>query len=400
LAYNPPPFAVPLDYFDSRKWNKFQTKPVSGLFNGALALDRLGWLTQDDASETQVGDLTEFEGGEIRALRFGVVGTFNFKRPWVYTVYVATNAFDKGFDTDTTAKFAWYDYRLDIPLPVKLSLSIGKQKEPISLERLTPLTFLPWQERTSPADAFLPARNHGVVLNGMALRGRSTWAVGVFNNWIDSGASIDDTTTLLVGRMTGVPLQSEDESNLLHLGLGLRRSNATQAPRARAEAEFNQSPVFVDTGPIPADDALTYDLEDYWRGGPYLLGFEYIGSDVGATDSGDLRFHGWHISGSWAITGEMRPYRRRSGIFDPLPVARPVNQGGWGAVEAAFRYSSLDLSDKDVDGGEMDTWSIGLNWWLTRSAQFSVNYRYILLDRFGVDGNSSGINVRLTLILD
>ena len=29
-AYTPPPIAVPIRYYDSRKWNKFETKPVSG----------------------------------------------------------------------------------------------------------------------------------------------------------------------------------------------------------------------------------------------------------------------------------------------------------------------------------------------------------------------------------
>ena len=64
VAYTPPPIAVPIRYYDSRKWNKFNTKPISGLFTGALALDRQFWLSQDGDSETQVGDLSEFEGGE------------------------------------------------------------------------------------------------------------------------------------------------------------------------------------------------------------------------------------------------------------------------------------------------------------------------------------------------
>ena len=85
-AYTPPPIAVPIRYYDSRKWNKFITKPISGLLTGALVLDRQFWLSQNGASEAQVGDLSEFEGGKIRAFRFGVVGTFNFKRPWTYTV--------------------------------------------------------------------------------------------------------------------------------------------------------------------------------------------------------------------------------------------------------------------------------------------------------------------------
>ena len=400
VAYTPPPIAVPIRYYDSRKWNKFDTKPISGLFTGALALDRQFWLSQDGVSEAQVGDLSEFEGGKIRAFRAGVIGTLNFKRPWNYTVFATTHTFDKGFDTDTDDEFTWFDYRLDIPLPADLTLSVGKQKEPISLERLTPLTFLPWQERSAAADALLPARNHGLVLSGTTAGDWLTWAVGAFNNWIDADQSFSDTSSQLTGRVTWVPLVSEDESNLLHLGLGLRHSDAKQPVRARVTPEFNQAPLYVDTGPLPADDVITYSLEAYWRKGPYLVGFEYLGADVDSAESGDPFFHGFHLSGSWAITGEMRGYRKRSGIFNPLPVAKPVNQGGWGTLETAIRYSRLDLTDGTVEGGEMDIYSLGLNWWLTRWAQFGVNYRFISLDQIGTEGDSSGLNARLVLMLD
>ena len=399
-GYTPPPIAVPVNYFDNRKWNRFETRAISGLFNGALAVDRLGWLSQDDASEVQVGDLSASAGGEIRGFRAGLVGTFNFARPWVYTFFAATSAFDRGFDATTTDSLVLFDLRVDIPLPANMNVSVGKQKEPISMERLTNLLFLPWQERSAAADAFQPTRNVGLVLNGTALNGRTTWAVGGFNNSIGSGEPFSDTSSQLVGRVTGMPLVSTDESNLLHVGLGVRYSEATEGFRAKSEPEFDQAPVFVDTGLFPARQSLTYDVEAYWRKGPYLLAAEYIGSAVNAPDSGDPHFHGYHISGAWALTGEMRPYRKRSGIFDPLPVARSVNQGGWGAWEAAFRYSTLDLSDALVDGGRMDTSSLGLNWWLAGRVQFGVTYRHMTLDRFGTRGSSSGLNARLTLILD
>ena len=48
----------------------------------------------------------------------------------------------------------------------------------------------------------------------------------------------------------------------------------------------------------------------------------------------------------------------------------------------------------------MDIYSLGLNWWLTRWAQVGVNYRYISLDRFGTEGDSSGVNARLLLMWD
>ena len=398
-AYTPPPIAVPIRYYDSRKWNKFETKPISGLLVGALMLDRQSWLRQDDDSEEQVGDLSEYEGGEIRALRLGVVGTLNFARPWGYTVYASTHTFDKGYNVDTTDEFSWVDYRLDIPLPADLMLSVGKHRQLMTMERVQAMAFLPMQERSAVNDAFMPGRAHGTILSGTAGEW-STWAVGAFNNWIDSDESFSDTTTQFVGRVTWVPAVSQDESNLLHLGLGARYSDAKQPLRARTEPEFNNAPNFVDTGEILADDAVTYSLEAYWRKGPFLAGFEYLGTDVSSETSGDPFFSGYSITGSWAVTGETRAYRKRSGTFDPLPVAKPVNQGGWGALEIATRYSTLDLTDGTVDGGDMDIFSLGFNWWLTRSAQFGVNCRYISLDRDDIQGDSLGLNTRLLLILD
>jgi phosphate-selective porin OprO/OprP len=399
VAYTPPPVAIPIRYYDSRKWNKFETKAISGLLIGAVLLDRQIWLGQDGDSEAQVGDLADFEVGEIRALRFGVAGTLNFKRPWRYTVLAMTHAFDKGFDNNEDDDFSFADYRLDIPLPADLTLSVGKQKEPISMERLAGLTYMPIQERSAAADALLPSRNHGITLSGTA-GDRSTWAIGAFNNWIDSDESFSETSSQLVGRVTWVPLVSQDESNILHFGLGLRHSNAKQPLRVRRQPEFNSAPLFVDTGPLSADDLMTYNLEAYWRNGPYLVGFEYIGTDIDSQALGDPFFSGYHVAASWAVTGEMRPYHKRSGVFGPLPVAGPVHQGGWGALETAFRYSRLDLNDGTVDGGDLDVYSLGFNWWLTRWATLGVDYRYISLDRLGTEGNSSGLNARLTLILD
>jgi phosphate-selective porin OprO/OprP len=183
-------------------------------------LDRQFWLSQDSSSESQVGDLSDFEGGEIRALRFGVVGTLNFKRPWRYTVFAATHTFDKGFDVNRNDEFTWFDYRLDIPLSANLMLSVGKQKEPISMERLASLAHLPMQERSAMADAVMPARNHGVTLSGTAASDNVSWAFGAFNNWVDSGESFSDTSSVLVGRGTWAPAFLQSDTNLLDLQPG------------------------------------------------------------------------------------------------------------------------------------------------------------------------------------
>ena len=144
------------------------------------------------------------------------------------------------------------------------------------------------------------------------LSGSGAWAGGVFNDWFDAG-------------------QSLDESYLFHLGFGMRYSDAKEGVRARTEPEFNKSPLFVDTGLLEADSTMTYVLETAWSSGPLWLGGEYVRADVRAPALGDPSFAGFHASATWSMSGEMRAYRKRSGVMGPMPVSRSVDQGGWGA---------------------------------------------------------------------
>jgi phosphate-selective porin OprO/OprP len=402
LAYTPPPIALPSSYKDKRKWNRWETRYISGIFTGALALDRQNWQTQDSKSKAQVGDLDDSDGGEVRALRFGVVGTLNFPQPWVYTVFAATNGFTKGFDTDDDDDLTLFDWRLDIPFFAETTISLGKQKEPISLERSMGMIYLPMQERSAVSDAMLPSRNIGILLSGMAFNQRMTWASGAFNNWLDpdSSGTFSENASQFIGRVTGLPFISEDESNLLHLGFGLRYTNAEKGLFYSTEPEFDQSPSFVNTGAFAAKSSLTYNFEASWRKGPFWLLGEYVYNDVNAPDQGNPNFTGYFVAGTWALTGEMRTYNHRSGTFSPLPVAQSVYQGGWGAWEVGARWSNVDLTDGRVKGGEMQIASVGLNWWLTSFFKVDFNYRWIMLDRFGVDSDSTGFNTRILLILE
>ena len=408
LAYNPPPLALPSGYLDTSKWNRWDTRAVSGIFTAGLVLDRMRWVSQNGTSEAQVGDLDDFSGGEIRGLRFGVVGTLNFPTPWVYVIFGATSAFDSGFEQGRDDSYEWFDVRVDIPFYRGTTLSVGKQKEPISLERLTPLIYLPMQERSAFIDAMMPARNTGIVLSGTWLDERMSWAGGVFNNFIESEDSISDTATQLVGRVTALPLVSADRSNLLHIGAGYRYTNAKQGVRFLSEPEFNNAPIYVDTTLIAdAGDAHTLDLEAAWRKGPFLLSGEYVITDVESPSAQDPSFSGWYLSGIWALTGEMRKYNRKGGIFQRPPVAKSVYQNGIGAWELMARYSHTDLTDGAIAGGELDAWSAGVRWWLTPFMILDLNYRYVTLDGPGLsgdptlsDGNSAGINGRLVLLLE
>lgn len=406
LAYTPPPLAVPLNYQDKTRWNRFDGEYVSGLVSGAVVLDRQRWLDQDAASTTQVGDLSPFEGGEIRALRFGAVGTLNFEQPWVWVIAGATHAFDKGFDQDDSDDFTLFDLRLDIPVWEKTAFSIGKQKEPISMERLMPMTNLPMQERAAVSDALLPSRNVGAVFSGSLLGDRATVAGGVFNNWLDKDQpnSPGDNSSQLVGRVTWVPLVSGNEHSLLHLGAGARYSNAKESGTLGTGPEFNSAPDFVESGLLDVEGIDTWSLEASLRSGPFWLHSEYLRMELESDGYNDPVLDGYHLTASWILTGEVRPYNWRTGLFSGIPIAATVDQNGWGAWEVGARYSHLDLSEAPYaepgDGGLMDIWSLGLNWWLSPYFNVNLNYRYIKLDRFGDDGVSQGVNARLMLVLE
>ena len=400
LAYTPPPFMVPLNYQDASKWNQFDTEYITGTFISLMVMDRMNWLSQDQGSEDQWDDLSFFDGGEIRAFRLGFIGTLNFENPWVYTFFVATQAFDKGYEVRDKDNLHFYDYRLDIPFLKNSVVSIGKQKEPISMNRLSAGILLPNQERAAISDAVLPARNVGIVWSGRSPEKRTSWAFGAFNNWLEESKDYEESASQYVTRLTWNPLVTEDKSNLLHIGLGYRYSDAREGFQYFTEPEFQKAPSFVDTGFHLADKTQTYNLELAWRRGPALLTSEYTRTDVSNPVLGNPSFDGYFVEASWILTGEMREYNDKSGVFNGVPVARSVYQNGKGAWEAYARYSDINLTDGAIEGGEMQIATLGLNWWLTPFFSLNAGYKYIWSQRDGETAESSGLMARMILVLE
>lgn len=405
LAYTAPPLARSSSYTDKSKWNRFDTKIANGIFAGAIALDRTKFLEQNSESKSQVGNLDNFSGGEIRALRFGAVGTLNFKKPWVYTIFGATHAFDQGFDQRNSDDFSWFDMRLDIPMFESASFSIGKQKEPISMERIMGMIDLPMQERSMSSDALLPSRNTGLVMAGNLFNNRVSIAGGVFNDFLDKDQpnSMSDNSSQAVARITWVPYKSENESTLLHVGLGLRQANLREGGGISSEPEINLAPAYIDTGfldPSQLDESDNINVEASLRSGPFWLHAEYNRANLHAPTLLDPEVTGYHLTLSWIATGEVREYNANNGTFKGVPVSRSVKQNGWGAWEYSIRYSTLDATDGLLFGGEADVWSLGMNWWLTELMNVNINYRYIDLDKNDFEGTSSAFTSRILLLLE
>ena len=53
----------------------------------------------------------------------------------------------------------------------------------------------------------------------------------------------------------------------------------------------------------------------------------------------------------------------------------------------------MDLSDEGVQGGDLDTFAVGVNWWLHKQTRIQLNY-------FNSDATLSGVNVGPSLGID
>jgi phosphate-selective porin OprO/OprP len=126
----------------------------------------------------------------------------------------------------------------------------------------------------------------------------------------------------------------------------------------------------VDTGVIDdVDDYTRYGLEAAAMFGDITAQGEYLFVNVDRDGAKSLEFPGWYIQAAWMVTGEERPYSRRKGAFGAI---RPGSRRG--AWELGARYSSLDLEDRDVTGGEEENLTLGVNWYANRHVRLMGNF--------------------------
>jgi phosphate-selective porin OprO and OprP len=249
------------------------------------------------------------------------------------------------------------------------ALTIGNFKVPFGMDQLTSSNHLAFIERSLPTD-FTQSRRLGF---GYSSSG-DNWGfssmlfgqeVGTNNDRVADGA---DEGMGLGARFFGTPVRSD--SNVLHLGIALTTEDTfhseDETARFRARPESRVTGVrLVDTGTIEDADRINrFGLEAGYQMGPLLLQGEYLTASVdrsGGLDSFD--FDGYYAQASYVVGGSQRSYR--GGAF------RNPAVGSW---ELGLRYSNINLNDGDVQGGEQNNVTLGLNWYAARNVRFMWNY--------------------------
>jgi phosphate-selective porin OprO and OprP len=333
----------------------FWIKPIIAIVGDYTA------FSQDDASVTQVGVQDNMR--ELRAGRLGIMIRSKSKFPWFF---YSTVDYQESRTRDGPA-FQLYDLGVGIPLgPVKAF--IGKQKESFSYELVELSVVMPQQERILLP--FFPTRNIGINFLGPLAGGRMTWAAGAFNDWLTNGLPFARNASDYTGRVTALAWESAGKTGYLHLGAGYRSGGADNGMMEFAgRPESNVADKFTDTGEFAASGSNEVSLEGLVSIGRFAVLTEHIGAWVHAPASGNPYFSGSYLEGSWILTGESRPYLRAFGY-----AGRVVPKRRFGAVELVARFSHVDLTSGPIDGGTLDKWHVGLNWWA--SAEWKVGFSY------------------------
>src|SRR5690606_16204002 len=108
-------------------------------------------------------------------------------------------------------------------------------------------------------------------------------------------------------------------------------------------------------------------------------------------------FDGYYAQLGYFLTGETRPYRNASGIFDRVKPRRNFGwkeDSGWGAWEVTARYSEIDLNDGGIRGGEQADFTLGLNWYLNPNTRIVWNYIHGDVDHDLYDGSFDSFLMR------
>jgi phosphate-selective porin OprO and OprP len=380
--------AEPLPRRDLVHWNEYHGPHFTIRVGGGFLYD-FAAFAQNQESKEQIAMLP---GEKVRDSRLIMGGRFpSLKLPTTWCLGLMYDGYVGG----------WYVRQTGIMFGVPKILSyffIGRQKEGFSLNKIM-VGYDGWTlERFTFSDATIPLLADGFKWLGYSKRHGFLWNLGYFNDAASKGQTFSSYSSQEVGRVAWLPVHSEEEGTLLHMGFDFRYGKPLDDQlRLRSRPESAIAPYVIDTGTFAASSSHSQGYEVYYRRRSLLLGSEYYWQNVKSPSTGNPMFHGGDFVGTWLITGETRPYNTVNGCFKDITPKRPVFDKGPGAWEFVLRYSYSDLNSKSVHGGTFGRFTPMVNWYLSENMRLEMAYGYGELNRFNLKGDTQFFQTRLQL---
>jgi phosphate-selective porin OprO/OprP len=310
-----------------------------------------------------------------------------------------------------------FDAFADLHYLTAASLAVGKMREPVSLERMQTAPHLTFIERAYPAVDVSPNRDVGLMLHGIVpypgytaeytsqptFKDFFLYEVGLFNGVRDNQAVQNsdlevDNNKEVAARLFAHPFLHSGNPALEGLGLGI--AGTYGQPKNNNQPSLvgpgqNTIVSFASNNQFASGESYRIYPQMYWYWGPFGLLGEYVMSSqqmlgttaAKQTASARMRNGAWQTQLSYVLTGEKASFFgvKPDKIFDPFA-------GTWGALQAAARWTELDLGDGIYQNfgtvatpnyvfanptqsvSHASTWSLGLNWFLNNNLKLMANY--------------------------
>lgn len=359
---NAPAYAGSDDAHLSLKDGKLSIKSEDGKFSMRIG----GRLVVDTAY--YFNDLAKLDSGsEIRRARLFVSGSM-WGEVWKYKLQYDFAASGDPSDGIRDAYLSWNgDY---------FSVTFGHVKHPFSLDAQTSSKYATFIERNL-ANAFFSQFGRRIGLRG----GYSNSGLGIDIGLFSTDVANEDDGVSVAARITYNMLHGSEDNRVLHLGAGalFRDYDDGRSVRIRARPESHVTDTrLVDTGSIGGvGSANLYGIEGAWVHDRLAVKGEYImhGLDRDAANP-DMDFSGYYMELSWFLTNDRLNYKK--GVFKAVKPSSIVGEGGSGAWQVAARYSSIDLTDQGIAGGEQNNLTLGVNAYLTPIIRVAADYIKVL----------------------
>lgn len=284
----------------------------------------------------------------------------------------------------------------------RLTVKLGQQDEPFSLQDYSGSRFLPFVE-AGQSSALIPGDNVGALLH----YGGSNYSItgGVFGGDVNNGVA--DKGVAITGRVTWAPIYRQERitregdatstgtgtqrvDDLLHLGAALSMRWGNHDPLSfsgSTESRLIARPIATSPSFRDAESLLRLNLEVARSIGSWSAQGEFTGARVRAPGVNGTATGGY-VYTSYFLTGERRGYSRSGGTFGRVIPKNPVGEGGFGALELGARADHLDLTSLGPDAGAQYALTGVANLYLTKRFTTELDYTYTK----GTAGSADGVD--------
>lgn len=325
-------------------------------------------------------DLVVESKGKVRDFRILGSGKLNTKRElsWKF-------AFMYNGDTD---EWLVRESGVTIGVPELFGhIFIGRTKEGYSMVKVMN-GHSPWTNERQMAIDVIPILADGIKWFGYMPKSRIFWNLGYFNDVISKGQTFSTFEQQFVARVGFMPINNPEQKQVFHVAANLRWGKPVDGKISlKSRPESNPTPQILNTGVFETDRSTHFGLEFYYSKDRFMIGSETNVHNFYSDDSEDHRFFGGDVVLSYMFTKTSRPYKTVGSIYGFVPVRKSVFKGGWGEFEGVLRFSSLNLNDGVIKGGQFWRITPMVNWYMTKVIRLELIYGYGKLDRFNLNGN-------------